>query len=178
MATNLTRRTRRGSRFDDHPIVRMQREMDNLFNQWLGTSPDHVGAAHTSARFTPSVDIADDGDALVVHAELPGMSADDVELILEDNMLTLRGEKRSEAVTEDDGVRHTERTFGSFTRSFSLPQGIDEDAVEAHFDRGVLNIRIPKVADDEQAPRRIAIHNGPRAHGPVEVTTDEEEQAS
>jgi len=91
----------------------------------------------------------------VLHADLPGLSEEDVNIEVEERVLTISGERKSVHETAKEGYHRVERAFGSFSRSLTLPEGIDAETVEASFDRGVLEVRIPK--PEERKPRKIAI---------------------
>jgi len=109
--------------------------------------------------FQPRVDVVDDGDALRITAELPGMDRKDVEVVLEDDYLVLRGEKKLERKGEDGekSCYHVERAFGSFQRMIPLPEGVDTERAEAKFENGTLTIRIPKAATARGNERRLEI---------------------
>ena len=107
--------------------------------------------------FLPRLDVVDDGDALRVIAELPGMDRKDVEIILEDDAIVLRGEKKLESETEEQGCYRVERAFGSFQRVIPLPEGVDIKGAEAKFENGVLTVRLPKSTADKPGARRIEI---------------------
>jgi HSP20 family protein len=111
--------------------------------------------------FQPRVDVVDDGDALRVTAELPGMDSKDVEILLEDDYLVLRGEKKLEVRGEDQeqGCYHVERSFGSFQRIIPLPDGVDADRAEASFENGTLTIRLPKLSGERPRERRLEIRH-------------------
>jgi HSP20 family protein len=108
--------------------------------------------------FVPPVDIYEDKDAIYVKAELPGVKADDVHLHVENNILTLTGERKLEKSEDREGYHRVERTYGSFTRSFALPNNVAADQVEAEMTDGILNVRIPKKA--EVQPKRIEVKAG------------------
>jgi HSP20 family protein len=107
--------------------------------------------------FQPRIDVVDDGDALRISAELPGMDRQDVEILVEDDALVLRGEKKLESEKEEAGCYRLERAFGSFQRVIPLPEGVDVDRAEASFDKAVLTIRIPKIAAAKSDVRRLEI---------------------
>jgi HSP20 family protein len=107
--------------------------------------------------FQPRLDVVDDGDALRVTAELPGMERKDVEVLLDDDSIVLRGEKKVESKTEEKGCYRVERAFGSFQRLIPLPEGIDVARAEAKFDKGVLTLRLPKNPGDKSDARRLEI---------------------
>jgi HSP20 family protein len=106
-------------------------------------------------RSAPLVDISEDDGHYVVTAELPGAKKDDVTVELEDNVLTIRGEKKSEREEKDEHRRYVERTYGSFSRSFSLPGNADPDRIDASIEHGVLTVTIGK--REEAKPKTIAV---------------------
>jgi HSP20 family protein len=112
----------------------------------------------TPALFQPRIDVVDDGDALRITAELPGTEKDDLEVIVEDGFLVLRGEKRVDSKQEEKGCYRLERAFGGFQRVLPLPDGVDVDRADARFERGLLSVRLPKKAGDAKAPRKVEIH--------------------
>jgi HSP20 family protein len=131
----------------------LQNEMNRLFNTVFDTpSPSNAG---TLRRWMPAMDLVESGDHFVLRADLPGMSEEDVKIEFEDGTLTVSGERKAEHEEKEEGYYRVERAFGSFSRSLTLPKGIDAGAVSASFDRGVLEIRIPK--PEESKPRRIEI---------------------
>ena len=133
----------------------LQHEMNRLFNT-VFDAPNGNDSGHTAARrWVPAMDLVETADHFVLRADLPGMGQDDVKIELEDNVLTVTGERRAEHESDQEGYYRVERSFGSFQRSLTLPKGVDADAVAAHFDRGVLEIRIPK--PEAVKPRRISI---------------------
>jgi len=109
------------------------------------------------AMFQPKVDIVDEGGALRLTAELPGMEKKDLEIDVEDGFLVLRGEKRVDAKQEEKGCYRLERAFGSFQRVLPLPDGVDLEHAEARFDQGVLTLRLPKKASEAKASRKLEI---------------------
>ncbi len=131
----------------------LQSEMNRLFNTVFDQPSGTSGTV--MRRWMPAMDLAESGDHFVLRADLPGMSEDDVSIEFEDGTLTVSGERKAEHEEENQGFHRVERSFGAFSRSLTLPQGIDADAVTASFDRGVLEIRIPK--PEQRKPRRIEI---------------------
>ena len=130
----------------------LQSEMNRLFNTVFdGPTP----SGNTMRRWMPAMDLLESGDDFVLKADLPGMSEEDVKIELEDSTLTISGERKTEHQAEGEGYYRVERSTGAFSRSLTLPKGVDPEAVTAHFDRGVLEVRIPKPA--ERKPRRISI---------------------
>ena len=131
----------------------LQSEMNRLFNTVFDTPSGTSG--NVLRRWMPAMDLVESGDHFVLRADLPGMSEDDVNIEFEDGTLTVSGERKAEHEESNEGFHRVERSFGSFSRSLTLPQGIDPEAVTASFDRGVLEIRIPK--PEQRKPRKIAI---------------------
>jgi HSP20 family protein len=112
---------------------------------------EHAGGA----TWTPAIDVFDEKDAIVLHAELPGLTAEDIDIEVDDNVLTLKGERRFEQQVEEGRYYRIERAYGSFSRSLTLPQGVKADEITADVDAGVLRVRVPKA--DEVRPRKIAV---------------------
>src|SRR3954451_20766324 len=133
----------------------LQSEMNRLFNTAF-ESPGGNGG--TLRRWMPAMYLLESGEDFVLRADLPGMSEEDVNIELEDSTLTISGERKAEHEHEGEGFYRVERATGSFSRSLTLPKGVDAEAVTARFDRGVLEVRIPKPA--ERKPRRISIAHG------------------
>ena len=129
----------------------LQSEMNRLFNT-VFDSPQSNGALR---RWVPAMDLVETQDAFVLRADLPGMSEQDVKIEVEDTVLTVAGERKAEHESREEGFYRMERAFGTFSRSLTLPKGVNPDAVAASFDRGVLEIRIPK--PEQPKPRKISI---------------------
>lgn len=133
----------------------LQGDLNRLFdNFFAGRNQGRNGVQ----RWVPAMDLVESGEEYVLRADLPGMERDDVELELKDNVLTVSGRREAEHEDSQEGFHRVERAFGSFSRSLELPAGIDPDALKAEFDRGVLEVRIPKPPQEQ--PRRIAIAQG------------------
>jgi HSP20 family protein len=133
----------------------LQTEMNRLFNT-VFDSPGGNGG--TLRRWMPAMDLLETGDHFVLRADLPGMGEEDVSIELEDSTLTISGERKIEHEEREEGYYRVERASGSFQRSLTLPKGVDPEAVTASFDRGVLEVRIPK--PEARKPRKIAIGGG------------------
>ena len=131
----------------------LQNEMNRLFGTVLDTPAQGNGG--TMRRWMPAMDLVETEQHFVLHADLPGLSEEDVNIEVEERVLTISGERKSVHETTKEGYHRMERAFGSFSRSLTLPEGINAEAVEASFDRGVLEVRIPK--PEERKPRKIAI---------------------
>ena len=133
----------------------LQGEMNRLFNTFFD-APATPGNGGTGVRrWVPAMDLVETEDSFVLRADLPGMSEEDIAIEVEDNVLTVSGERKTEAEEQREGFYRVERAFGSFRRSLTLPEGVDPKAVQAAFDKGVLEVRIPK--PEERKPRRIEI---------------------
>ena len=104
------------------------------------------------------MDLVEEDEHLVLRADLPGLTEDDVNVEVKDGVLTVSGERRAEEKTEEKGYHRIERSYGSFSRSLSIPEGIDPEQVSAEFDNGVLEVRIPK--PEERKPHRVQIGKG------------------
>ena len=135
----------------------LQNEMNRLFGSVFDTPPA-PGSGGTLRRWMPAMDLVETGDHFVLRADLPGLSEEDVNIEVEDRVLTISGERKAEHQVDKDGFHRIERAFGTFSRSLTLPEGIDPEAVQASFDRGVLEVRIPK--PEERKPRKITIGAG------------------
>ncbi len=133
----------------------LQSDMNRLFDGFFGS---RSGNSSGKPRWIPAMDLVESGEHLVLRADLPGLGEDDVEIEVKDNVLTISGERTSNHEDEGEGFHRVERAYGRFSRTLTLPRGVDADAVSASFDRGVLEIRIPKPA--EQQPTRVQIGNG------------------
>jgi HSP20 family protein len=131
-----------------------QHEMNRMFNQFFQGSNGEEAKVST---WNPSVDIYETDDALVIKAELPGVSKDDVSIDVHQNTLTLRGQRKHEAEVKDEQYHRVERSYGSFQRSFTLPSTIDYEKVQATFKDGVLELHLPRL--ESAKPRQIAINS-------------------
>lgn len=148
------------------PLTSLRQEIDRMFDDFdmgLWRRPalrPPMPAARGRWQLSPVVDMVEDDGAYRITAELPGLSSDDVEIKLNDGMITLRGEKSEEHKEEKSDYHLCERRFGAFQRSFALPRGIDEDAITARFDKGVLTVILPKSAEAKKKARRVEISAG------------------
>ncbi len=142
------------------PFLSLHREVNRLFDDVFrgfdGGLPS-VGRASSFGGNWPSVEISDNDKEIRVTAEVPGMEEKDIEILLDDGVLTLRGEKRSE--TEDKDRQFSERYYGRFERRILLGYDIEEDRIDARFRNGVLSVTLPKTAKAQSQAKRIAIKN-------------------
>jgi HSP20 family protein len=135
----------------------LQQEMNRLFSTFFD-SPTGNGSNGAARRWIPAMDLVETDDHFVLTADLPGLTQDDINLEFEGDVLTLSGERKVEHHQRKEGFYRLERAAGAFTRSLTLPEGVDVDGVSATFDKGVLEVRIPK--PEARKPRRVAIQVG------------------
>ncbi len=134
-------------------LLTLREKMNRLFEDAV-TSRGEQKDLITSA-WAPAVDIYEDENQLVLTAEIPGMDEKDVEIKLEDNMLSIQGERKMEKETKEENYHRLERAYGSFYRSFTLPNYIDQEKIHAEHENGVLKITMPK--KPELKPRKVKI---------------------
>lgn len=133
-------------------LQRLNRILDEAFG---GLPFPEQGNVITSTWFAPT-DVSEDENNLRISMELPGVEPDDVRLSLENNILTIRGEKRQQLDENNERVHRFERTYGAFERTFALPNTVDPDQIEARYENGVLQVRIPKA--ERARPREIRVN--------------------
>ena len=136
-------------------LVSTQDRFNQLFNDTFARA---FGDQHevSPRSWVPPVDIYETGDSLVLKAELPGINPDDVEIRFEDSTLYLKGERKFEEEINEDNLHRVERTYGTFTRTFTLPNTIDATRVKAEYENGILTLTMPK--REEAKPRTIKIN--------------------
>jgi HSP20 family protein len=145
------------------PFSAMRAEMDRVFESFLGRGSGRFPAlarAEESGAVVPSIDVRETETELVIEAELPGLDEKDVSVTLNNGVLTLKGEKKSEREEKKDDYHLTERSYGSFQRSFQVADTIDADKVKANFEKGVLKVMLPKRPEAVKAEKRIPIGKG------------------
>jgi HSP20 family protein len=147
-------------RFDPvRELDSLQSDMNRLFDRFFDTRTNGSGAS--TRRWIPAMDLVETEDSLVLRADLPGLSEDDVDIEVKDGTLTVSGERRSENEEKKEGYHRVERAFGRFSRALALPKGVDAEKIDAAFENGVLEVTIPK--PEETKPTRIQIGGGNRA---------------
>lgn len=160
----ITRRGEMGNSY--YGLRQLNRILDEAFNGW----PPQEQGTITSA-WLPPCDVVEDGDGVRIMMELPGVEPDDVRLSLENNILTIRGEKRQQQESTEGGrVHRYERSYGTFERSFSLPNTVDADKVTADYDNGVLTVRLQKA--ERMRPREIRVNAASRAENAGEARSN------
>jgi HSP20 family protein len=111
-----------------------------------------------NSSFYPSVDIAEDDKKIVLKTDLPGVEEKDIEVTVDDGTLTLSGERKFEKETKEENFHRVERRFGSFSRSFALPENVDADNVSASYKKGVLEVTLPKTESKEKKVKVVAVN--------------------
>ena len=141
-----------------HPVTslssefaNMQREIDRMFGSLQGGVLDNGD----NAAWLPAVDIVENDGAYVVRAELPGVNKDDVKITVENDILTIKGEKKNEKESKENQFTRIERSYGSFQRSFTLPSSVESGKIEASFENGILTVTVPKA--EEVKPKQIEV---------------------
>ena len=134
-------------------VSRLRREMDRLWDDYFGSG--RRGLQPPQAEFAPVVDVKETAEAVVVKAEVPGMDAKDINISVTGEVLTIKGEKKSEREEKEENYHVVERSYGSFSRSLALPGAVDLDKIEAKYDKGVLTVTCPK--KEEVKPKAIEI---------------------
>src|SRR5690242_21703353 len=130
--------------------------MNRLFRE--SYSPEGPEEALTTTSFAPPVDIYEDEHNITLKIEVPGIDEKDIDVRIESNTLTVHGERKIEKEEKEENYRRVERQYGSFTRTFTLPQTVDAESVSANYDKGVLKITLPKKA--EAKPKQIKVNVG------------------
>ena len=138
------------------PFLTLHREMNRLFDDVFSGLGGGMPGLATRGLGWPSVELVETEQGLRVSAELPGLDEKDVELTIDDGVLTLRGEKRAETTDKERG--YSERSYGRFERAIALPFAVEEDKTEASFKNGVLSVTLPRSAKAPERGRRIAIN--------------------
>jgi len=131
-------------------LEQMRKEMDRVFEHRSGENGNVV-----TSDWVPAVDVKEEQDAFVIKADVPGVDPKDIEVHMENGMLTIRGKREEESQEEREGYKRVERVRGSFYRRFGLPDTADAEKISARSNHGVLEIRIPK--QEKVQPRKIAV---------------------
>lgn len=144
------------SLWSDNPFADLRKEMDQALESFFGKNK-LLSASAGEAFLAPSIDVVEKDDQIVLTAELPGICEDAIDIAIQNGVLSLKGEKKMEKKDDKDNYHVVERRYGSFQRSMRLPPSVDEAAVAAKFDKGVLTITMPKKPGTAPAERKIAI---------------------
>jgi HSP20 family protein len=148
------------------PFESLRQEIDRLFDDFrpfdwhlpskvLGLEVPRVSGA--AWQVAPAIDLVEKEDAYEITAELPGLDEKNVEIKLSNHTLTIKGEKSEEKEDKQKDYYVSERRYGSFQRSFQLPEGVDADKIDANFAKGVLTVKLPKTAEAKKAEKKIAV---------------------
>ena len=133
-------------------------EFNREFARMLPAYADDESRVVGSA-WSPAVDIKEEDDRFVIRADIPGVSADDIDISMEKGVLTIKGERKHEAEENKEGFHRIERAYGTFMRRFSLPENVDADKISASSKDGVVELVLPKAVEDNQ-PKKITVNNG------------------
>ena len=135
-----------------HWLNRAGRDFDSIFDSFFDTPALRAGS---SCDFTPRVDIIEDKKSVRLEVELPGMEKDQIKVVVEDGVLTISGERKFESEEKDKNYLRTERFYGSFSRSFTLPDNVDSEKISADYKNGVLNVALAK--HEKALPKEIKV---------------------
>ena len=136
-------------------LMTIQERMNRLFDQTLSKTRTEDEEGLTASTWSPSVDIYETADSIVLKAELPGLNRENIDIQVRDNTLTLKGERKFEREVKDENYLRIERSYGAFQRGFSLPTVIQQDKIKATFKDGVLEVSMPKA--EEAKPKQVKI---------------------
>lgn len=145
----------------ESPFNALHRQVDSLFNEFFTSFPSlqrHLGPGWLGQPVSGfHIEVSETDEAIKVKAELPGLDKDDIEVLLDENVLTIRGEKREENREEKENCHVSEVSYGEFSRTIPVPAGIDRDRVSSTFKKGVLRLVLPKTKETQKNRRRIDI---------------------
>jgi HSP20 family protein len=173
MATKITPKHENGESKPTMPTVfdsltGLRDEMNHLFDEFFSGAERRTPSLFRSyepgwllggrrGEMTPAVDVSEDENAVTLTAELPGLKEEDVEVVLRDDMLTVKGEKKSEREEKKENYYLSERRYGAFERTFRLPETADADKIKAAIADGILTVTIPKKAEAKKVEKKIKI---------------------
>jgi HSP20 family protein len=143
------------SLLSQEPAFTLQQRLNRLFEEAFGPLALLAEEPLSITAWTPSCDVYETDNEIVVKAEIPGMKKEDVKVSIEDNLLTLSGERKFEEETKRENYRRIERSYGAFTRSFTLPPSVDTKKVTAEFKDGLLEVKLPKL--EAAKPKQVEI---------------------
>jgi HSP20 family protein len=151
------------SRWDPfQDLLAIQDEMNQLFGRAVGQGSGRSQSQAGERMWAPALDISERKDAYVVTVEVPGIKADDLDITLEDGLLTIKGERRFTQESSEQQFHRVERRYGSFRRSITLPSQVQAEQIEASFEDGVLEVTVPKA--EEAKPKKITVRAGGGRH--------------
>jgi HSP20 family protein len=150
-------------------VLALQNRMNSLFQDYNRSQSE--GDALTTAAFVPPVDIYEDEHKIVLKLEVPGMKEDELDIQLENNVLTVRGERKFEKEEKEENFHRIERRYGSFYRSFTIPNTVNPEGVKANYDAGVLKIELEKRAEAKPKQIKVAVSGPSLEAGKKDVKT-------
>ncbi|MFA5553027.1 MAG: Hsp20/alpha crystallin family protein [Phycisphaerae bacterium] len=139
------------TRKSGNDLARLHRDMDDLFGAFFGNWP----TAQFEKTVWPAIDVAEDENQITVKAEVPGCNADDIDISVHGNVLTVSGEKKYEEEKKEKGYYHIERSYGSFSRQINMPAEVEQNKIDAAYKNGVLTITLPKA--EKAKPVKIKV---------------------
>jgi HSP20 family protein len=142
---------------------REMQSMRSLMERFFGEPLGGYGFGWPRGDMSLALDVAEEKDAYVVKATVPGVKPEEIDVTMVNNVLTIRGEMKEDQEINEESYHLRERRWGSFSRSVTLPNTVDADKIEANYDQGVLTLRVPKV--ESMKPRKIAIHSAVEGSG-------------
>jgi HSP20 family protein len=145
----------------------LQDRMNRIFRESF--NPESPEEAVTTANFAPPVDVYEDEHNITLKIEVPGIDEKDINVSIENNTLTVRGERRFEKDEKEENFHRVERMYGSFTRSFTMPNTVDPEEVSAHYEKGVLKIRLAKKAEAKPKLIKVNVEKTLEAKSPGKV---------
>jgi HSP20 family protein len=137
-------------------LTAFQDHFNRVFESSLKANQDNS----TLTTWAPAVDIYETENELVLKADLPDVDEKDIDIRIENNMLTIRGERKFEQSVKEDNYLRVERTYGTFSRSFSLPNSVNTEAIQATYKNGVLSVQLPKRAESKPKQVKVSVSNG------------------
>lgn len=143
--------------FDDHPLKKFRRELDSVFQRFFDEPIFPKTMWDSDKSFVPACNIKEEKGRYIMELEIPGVEADDINIDISGNVMTIQGERKLETITEDQdrNFHMIEHSYGSFYRSFTLPDNSDVDKISADYKNGILTVEIPKLKDKKS--KRIKI---------------------
>jgi HSP20 family protein len=157
MTTDVTKSKGSGNRGSVDIFGAMRNEMERVFERFEQGWPRWPDLMGSSTDMVPSLDVREDGSQITIEVDLPGLDDKDVGVTFNNGILTIKGERKSEREEKKDNYHLAERSYGSFERSLRLPETVDENKLEAHFDKGVLKIVAQKRPEAVKTEKRIEI---------------------
>jgi HSP20 family protein len=144
------------TRWTPFHLSTLQNEVNRLFERTVPTRGDNSALT----AWTPSVDVYETENELVIKADLPDLNEKDLDIRVENNTLTIRGERKFEQTVKEDNYLRIERNYGSFSRSFGLPNTVNTEAIKAEYKNGVLTVELPKSAESKPKQIKVNVTNG------------------